>query len=281
MAIKEVLVDSRDLPFPFPTATAVEPGHLLWNNAGVAAKASAQADQLTPAANQALFAKNFLGVAKDKRLAGETSTGETSKRIVVTDGVFDMGCASTTWAVGDLIGAVEAGSGTALEDDLVAKVTDPALAIGVCVKEGTSVTTVRGRLTGRYGGGKPVDRDVFYASYYFTGTPAATDQVFFVAPHACKVVAISEVHSVAAGGTSTLQVTKDTSTNAPGAGTDLLSAAFDLNGTANTVQAGALSATAADLVLAPGDRLAVDFGHAIQSSAGVVVTVALAPITAG
>lgn len=116
------------------------------------------------------------------------------------------------------------------------------------------------------------------ASYYFTGTPAATDQVFFVATRAYSIVSISQVHSVAAGGASTLQVTKDTSTNAPGAGTDILTnntnTGFDLNATANTVQVGTFAAT----TLAAGDRLAVDFANAIQSSAGVVVTACMAPI---
>jgi len=117
-----------------------------------------------------------------------------------------------------------------------------------------------------------------FATYKFTGTPAATDQVFFVAPRAMRILAISQVHSVAAGGASALQVVKDTGTSAPGTGTDLLSTAFDLNATANTVQTGALSTTPADLSLASGDRLSVDFANAIQSSAGVVVTVMMVPI---
>ena len=106
-------------------------------------------------------------------------------------------------------------------------------------------------------------------------TEAATDRVFFVANHDCEVVAIREVHGVAAGGTSTLQVTKDTGTTAPGAGTDLLATAFDLNGTANTVQNGSLVTTQSSLRLAAGDRLAVDFANAIQSTAGLCITVTL------
>lgn len=117
--------------------------------------------------------------------------------------------------------------------------------------------------------------DTFFANFVGQTTEAATDRVFFVATRACTVVAISEVHSVAAGGASTLQVVKDTSTDAPGAGTNLLSSAFDLNATANTVQAGALSATAADLVLAAGNRLAIDFANTIQSTAGLCVSVQL------
>lgn len=120
------------------------------------------------------------------------------------------------------------------------------------------------------------------ATYYFTGTPAATDQAFFVATRAYRVIAISEVHSVAAGGASALQVVKDTGTTAPGAGTDLLTnntnAGFDLNATANTVQVGTLVTTLASLLLATGDRLSVDYANAIQSTAGVVVTVALQPM---
>ncbi len=115
----------------------------------------------------------------------------------------------------------------------------------------------------------------FFASFVGQTTEAATDRSFFVATRACTVVAISEVHGVAAGGVSTLQVTKDTGTDAPGAGTDLLATPFNLNATAQTVQAGSLTATAAALVLAAGDRLAIDFANTIQSTAGLVVTVQL------
>jgi hypothetical protein len=51
-----------------------------------------------------------------------------------------------------------------------------------------------------------------------------------------------------------------------------------LNATANTVQAGTLTSTTADLQLAAGDRLSIDFANAIQSTAGLVVTVQLKPI---
>ena len=119
---------------------------------------------------------------------------------------------------------------------------------------------------------------VFTATLQGQTTEAATDRVFFVATQACKVIAISEVHSVAAGGTSTLQVTKDTSTNAPGAGSDLLATPFNLNATANTVQSGSLVTTAATLTLAAGDRLAIDFANAIQSTAGLCVTVTLVTV---
>lgn len=119
-------------------------------------------------------------------------------------------------------------------------------------------------------------------SYIGQTTESATDRAFFIANRAYQVVGIRQVHAVAAGGTSKLQVTKDTSTDAPGAGTDLLTnntnTGFDLNATANTVQTGTLTGTTASLQLAAGDRLSLDFGHTIQSTAGLVVTVQLKPI---
>lgn len=120
---------------------------------------------------------------------------------------------------------------------------------------------------------------VIEVSFVGQTTEAATDRAFFIANRAYQITAISQVHSVAAGGASTLQVTKDTGTTAPGAGTDLLqSTGFNLNATANTVQNGTLTATAADLLLAAGDRLSIDFANTIQSTAGLVVTVSLKPV---
>lgn len=122
----------------------------------------------------------------------------------------------------------------------------------------------------------------FQTSFVDAPTATATDRYIFVAPVACQVVAASEVHAVAAGGASTIQLTKDVSTNAPGAGTNLLTnntnAGFDLNATAATPQVGTLSATVTDLQLAVGDRLALDWANTIQSTAGMVITVWLKTI---
>lgn len=115
---------------------------------------------------------------------------------------------------------------------------------------------------------------------FYTGVALAanTDQAFFIAARAMRVISISEVHAVAAGGASTLQVTKDTGTTAPGAGTALLSTAFNLNATANTVQTGALVTTAGVINLAAGNRLAVKYANGVQSTAGVTVSACLAPL---
>ena len=106
----------------------------------------------------------------------------------------------------------------------------------------------------------------------------ATDRAIFLATRPYYIVRIWEIHSVAAGGTSVLQIVKDTGTTAPGAGTDLLSAGFDLNGTANTLQEGALATTAGLRKLNAGDRISRDNADAIQSTAGVKVGIELIPL---
>lgn len=123
------------------------------------------------------------------------------------------------------------------------------------------------------------DANLVYGTYYFTGTPAATDQVFFLATRPLLVVSCSEIHSTAAGGASTMTVIHDTSTNAPGAGTSIHgSGSFNLAATANTVQTATVTSTIATAKLAAGDRLAVKFANAIQSSAGIVVSCGMAPV---
>lgn len=110
------------------------------------------------------------------------------------------------------------------------------------------------------------------------------DQAFFIADRAYQVTRIDEVHATAGsdGSAVNLQITKDTGTAAPGAGTDLLTnntnAGFDMKGTANTVQNGTLTGTTASLQLAAGDRLSLDFAGTVTALAGVVVTVTLKAI---
>ncbi len=107
-------------------------------------------------------------------------------------------------------------------------------------------------------------------------------QTFFVADRACRVVSIVFRHATAAGAAANLQVFKDGTMTSPGSGTALLTnntnAGFDLNGSINSMQTGVLSATPANLVLASGDALSVAFTGTLGSSAGVTVSVILAPI---
>lgn len=123
--------------------------------------------------------------------------------------------------------------------------------------------------------------DTITVTYRQNANASLADEAFFVADRAYDVVAVREVHATAGtdAGAVNLQVTKDTGIAAPGAGTDLLTnnanAGFNLKGTANTVQSGTLTATAASKRLAAGDRLSVDYAGTLTTLAGVVVTVVL------
>lgn len=110
------------------------------------------------------------------------------------------------------------------------------------------------------------------------------DQAFFIADRAYQVTRIDYVHATLAtnGSAVNAQITKDTGIDAPGGGANLLTnntnAGFDCKATINTVQNGTLTATAADLLLAAGNRLSIDFAGTVTSLAGVQVTVTLRPI---
>lgn len=113
--------------------------------------------------------------------------------------------------------------------------------------------------------------------------PAAsigTDYTLFIAPWDCTVQAASETHATAGsdGGAVVVQLTKDTGTNAPGAGTDLLAntsnTGFNLKGTANTPQHATFKA-GASRKLAKGDRIGVDWSGTMTAVAGVAFTVTL------
>ncbi len=107
------------------------------------------------------------------------------------------------------------------------------------------------------------------------------DRTFFLATQAYQVTKVRFVHAVAETTAATLlaQVVKDTGTDAPGAGTDLLTnntnTGFDCKATANTVQTGTLTATGASLQLAAGNRLSVDFSAAATELVGVTIAVTL------
>lgn len=94
----------------------------------------------------------------------------------------------------------------------------------------------------------------FYVNYRQQLNAQLADESIFVANRACKVAAISEVHSTAGSDASAvnLQVTIDRGTTAVGVGANILTnnsgLGFNLKGTANTVQTATLSTAEVDEV---------------------------------
>ena len=112
----------------------------------------------------------------------------------------------------------------------------------------------------------------------------AVDQAVFIADRAYVVERIDYIHSTAGTDASAVnvQVKKCTGTQAPDAGTNLLtnntSAGFNCKAAINTVQNGTLTATAATKTLAAGNRLSLDFTGTTTALAGVTVSIVLRPL---
>jgi hypothetical protein len=116
--------------------TTIEIGDLVFQDTDDAKPASAQADQGSEAANQELFAHNFLGVAMQRSRAGQSDSVR-----VATTGVFELDCASSTFELGDLVGVEENAAGNALTNQEIVKVSDSRYAIGRVAKRVPNAAT--------------------------------------------------------------------------------------------------------------------------------------------
>jgi hypothetical protein len=128
--------DTNPVVLPVDSSTMIEIGDLVYLDTDDVKSAGAQADQSSEAANQELFHDNFAGVAMQA-----SPTGQTRPIRVATTGVFEFDCLSDTFEVGELLGVDEAASGTSLEDQVIASVATPNLAIGRCAKRVSSAGT--------------------------------------------------------------------------------------------------------------------------------------------
>jgi hypothetical protein len=114
----------------------------------------------------------------------------------------------------------------------------------------------------------------------FTMSASPADSVFFLAPMAMKIASIKYCHTVLGthGSAVTAMVKKQNGTETSAQGDACLSASFNCKAAINTVQEGALHATAAFTRLAAGDRLSVDLTGTLTALAGVVVMVEFEPL---
>ena len=128
------------------SAVSVEIGDMCWLNTDDIRPASSFSWSVDLATTQRAFALLFQGMS-----AGRSKIGETADIGVDWSGVKEFTCASTTWEIGDMIAPAKA-SGNALENQKVAKVTDPTLAIGVVTKRyAANTTTVQVEIYGILG----------------------------------------------------------------------------------------------------------------------------------
>lgn len=98
-------------------------------------------------------------------------------------------------------------------------------------------------------------RDSYTISDYQASSIA--DKVIGICPVKSELVAVKEVHGTAAGQTCVLAIERLQGTETSGNG-DAVATGIDSEGTANTVQSGTLTTTAASLVFAAGDRVGIN-----------------------
>lgn len=126
------------IKLPVLSAQTIEVGDLCYYDAAddTVKRASIQADQLTLAANQALFKDNFAGVAVTGHVANDPAEDVT----LATEGVFEFECAATAWDAFALVGPDEDG-GVALSNIRVIAAAAQGDAIGRVWKKYTAATT--------------------------------------------------------------------------------------------------------------------------------------------
>jgi hypothetical protein len=128
--------DTNPVMLPVAAETVIEIGDLVYQVSGAAKPASALGDLGTEAANQEAFHDGFVGVAMQHSPAGVADPVR-----IATSGVFEMDCLSSTFVLGDLVGPDEDAGGTTLQNQVVAKVITPNLAVGRCAKRVNPAST--------------------------------------------------------------------------------------------------------------------------------------------
>jgi hypothetical protein len=128
--------DTNPVVAAVDAATVIEIGDLVYQDTDDAKPASAQANEGSEAANQALLADNFLGVVMQR-----SRSDDTQPIRVATTGVFEFDCPSGTFELGALVGADGNTAGNALLNQQVAAVASAARAIGRAAKRVASAST--------------------------------------------------------------------------------------------------------------------------------------------
>lgn len=130
---------STQVKAPVASATVIESGDLLYLDTGNDVRpASSQADNVGEEDNQSEFARNFAGVALHASASGDTDDVMVETAL---DKEYSFTVPSGTYRLGALLGASEASSGTALEDQQLEAVTSQDAAIAVVTDDSSSART--------------------------------------------------------------------------------------------------------------------------------------------
>jgi len=117
--------DTSPVPSAVDANTVIEIGDIVYGSKDEVWPASMQPHQPSTALDQELLAVNFFGVAMQRSRAGDTFPIR-----VATTGVFEFDCASSTFELGDYIGACRNVACDALLNQQVVRVSEKKYAIG-------------------------------------------------------------------------------------------------------------------------------------------------------
>ncbi len=115
------------------------------------------------------------------------------------------------------------------------------------------------------------------AAYFVRRQADLSTTPFFIANTDMVITGVYAYIGTAFAAAITVDITKDSSTDAPGAGVSILSAAMSGTGTVNTLITPTLNSTATRLTMAAGTRLSVKYS-ATTTGAGVCIVVVFAPL---
>ena len=124
--------------------------------------------------------------------------------------------------------------------------------------------------------GQQAEDDSAYLAIRTDLMAASVDKWMFVADRAYQVIGFREVHSVVGGSGAVVRPRKVTDATAPGAAAgatvkELTTADIDLTTTINTVVTPTITATAADALLAAGDKVGLNFGGTLTGLVGELI----------
>lgn len=220
-------------------------------------------------------------VTKDP-ITATTSTTPGSGTPLLSVPFDGVNTVANTQVSGTLIAAGSAGLFLAPGDSLSVLFTGTLTTIAGVLIEVDLVNTCQSYLGGKPAYQPPLQTPIGttqvsnVAQYYVKSNSEVASQVIFAANRDVNIVAIYATIDTAFGAGITLDITKDTGTQAPGAGSSVLAAAMDATQSAKLLVPG-LNLTANRLLVQAGSRLSVKYS-ATTTGAGVCITVVFAPL---
>ena len=280
-------------------------GGIVITAGGITSTTTGQTVAITSGAGSGVASGNGGALTVTGGAGSTTTTGGTGGTVTIKSGAGGLALAggAATYGAGNG-GATGAGGATTLSSGNGGATSGVAGAIAITVGSATSgngsaITLTAGNGAGGTNSGGDINLvpgaavstgvpgeikinsavgmfDACWQQFLGASVPVSgASYPLFLANRAYRVKAVSVYQSSAV--TPTVDIRKDTGTNAPGGGSTVLTGAISF-GAANTVVTGTVSSTISAVNLAAGDRLSATWGGTVGALTGGMVCVSLVPI---